>query len=359
MASQVALISKIYQVIKGYREGDLKRKSITKKGIKNWITQFNVSHRNLVLTELCNIFKRRYFSKRKIKAILVKMIVEISDDLGFRSPKAFLKHAQFIRIQNIGKSQQDLLDLLSEVLEKKFSVSLVNCGSYSSRYSIYLDDMLCTGQTLRKDLIKWGHAAFPSSRITNKIALERGRTKLVLIYLFCHMREYRKKLFDLETNYFQEKNFDPMLYCEEVIDNNFLTSKQQMILPSRSVASKKVIKYMDQVNAEVDEHIASLDFKSRKMRFFRPINFPRKELFYLSPDSRNTVEKVFLLKGIDIAMQAINRKVNIRPLGYSLPSARNFGFGALCFTYRNISNNTPLVFWYSFTSFQPLFKKRE
>ena len=37
-------------------------------------------------------------------------------------------------------------------------------------------------------------------------------------------------------------------------------------------------------------------------------------------------------------------------------SLKNFGFGALCFTWRNIPNNTPLVLWYSYGGFTPLFK---
>jgi hypothetical protein len=46
----------------------------------------------------------------------------------------------------------------------------------------------------------------------------------------------------------------------------------------------------------------------------------------------------------------------MRALGYSLPSLKDFGFGALCFTWRNVPNNAPLVFWYSGGGFTPLFK---
>ena len=68
------------------------------------------------------------------------------------------------------------------------------------------------------------------------------------------------------------------------------------------------------------------------------------------------MENAFLLKGIQILDNANSQIPNIRALGYSLPSSKNFGFGALCFTWRNVPNNAPLVFWYSGGGFTPLFK---
>jgi hypothetical protein len=46
-------------------------------------------------------------------------------------------------------------------------------------------------------------------------------------------------------------------------------------------------------------------------------------------------------------------------LGFSLPAYKDFGFGTLCFTWRNIANNTPLVFWYKNKDFMPLFEKNQ
>lgn len=359
MATQSVLISNVHRILKDYRKGEWGIKAITKSKVKDWANQFDVKHRNLVLAELNHILKKRYYSKRRIKSVLRREITGMSRDLGFKSTKAFLKHVTFVNVQSAGKSQNDLLRLLNEVLVKRFSMELQQCGQLSHRYTIYIDDMLCTGQTLQRDIIKWGNQVFSNSRITNKRALELGRTKLILVYIFCHMKEYKKKLYQIGKYYFQNGSFDPDLYCQVSIDNTEGKSKNQMMIPSKSVLSKKMLQYRDQVNNEVDEHLFGREFKVLGSRFFRQINYPRRESFFSSSESRNTVEKVFLVKGIDIARNAVNRKINIRPLGYALPSTRNFGFGALCFTYRNISNNTPLVFWYSFTNFQPLFEKRE
>lgn len=68
------------------------------------------------------------------------------------------------------------------------------------------------------------------------------------------------------------------------------------------------------------------------------------------------MENAFLQKGIEILRNANPINKNMRALGYSIPALKNFGFGALCFTWRNVPNNAPLVFWYSGGGFTPLFK---
>ena len=72
----------------------------------------------------------------------------------------------------------------------------------------------------------------------------------------------------------------------------------------------------------------------------------------------NRLERIFLEKGIEILDNTESKaKQQMRALGYSLPSYKDFGFGALCFTWRNVPNNTPLVFWYAGGGFYPLFEK--
>ena len=83
---------------------------------------------------------------------------------------------------------------------------------------------------------------------------------------------------------------------------------------------------------------------------------PASEDFFTSAASRQLLENVFLSKGIEILNNVNARNKSIRALGYSIPSLKNFGFGALCFTWRNVPNNTPLVFWYVGGGFSPFFK---
>lgn len=104
------------------------------------------------------------------------------------------------------------------------------------------------------------------------------------------------------------------------------------------------------------DYFASLDTNVQSV--FRNKNEPILETFFSSPENRVRFENLLLVKGLEILNSVSVQKKNIRPLGFTLPSHKNFGFGTLCFTFRNVPNNTPLVFWYSSPIWQPLFKNK-
>ena len=63
-------------------------------------------------------------------------------------------------------------------------------------------------------------------------------------------------------------------------------------------------------------------------------------------------------KGIDIInMIQGDVKPNIRPLGLINPNYKIFGLGTHFFTWRNIPNNSPLVYWWEVSghNWKPLF----
>ena len=105
----------------------------------------------------------------------------------------------------------------------------------------------------------------------------------------------------------------------------------------------------------VDHHTKKFKNKSPE-EFYRENSLPASEAFFTSSKNRILVENAFLNKGIEIVNKTNSANKNMRSLGYSIPSAKNFGFGALCFTWRNVPNNAPLVFWYSGGGFAPFFK---
>lgn len=80
------------------------------------------------------------------------------------------------------------------------------------------------------------------------------------------------------------------------------------------------------------------------------------EKLFTSAVNRDRLETIFLQKGIEILnrVQTINVK-QLRPLGYTIKSHKTFGLGTLFFTYRNIPNNCPIVFWWGNNNWRPLF----
>ena len=119
-----------------------------------------------------------------------------------------------------------------------------------------------------------------------------------------------------------------------------------------------VIKYKEKIVEQVNEHTKKNNYTT-KDEFYRKKGMPVKEILFTSTENRIRFENIILAKGIEILCKAKTNKINIRALGFALPSQKNFGFGTLCFTWRNIPNNTPLVFWYLGGGFFPLFVKKK
>jgi len=350
------LITSIYRTLEDYRADENRPDvRITKDSIRNWINQFANDLRIPILTELDNIFKKRYCSKSKVKDFLDQVIQDLTKDFGFKSADEFLKNSDFLNLQPEGKSQSIMLSLLNELIKEKYDLSLSDCGTTSKKYSIYIDDILCTGQTLISDIKNWSEMEFSRGK-SNKQAVADGSTVLVFVYLFIHKKNYYKKKAQMKHKISYAVADNHKIYrlveIENIIDVN---SKYDLIFPQEISQPQIVIDYKNEIIEQVDNHTKKYN-KISTEEFYRPNGQPAKELFFTSPKNRIIVENAFLKKGIEILRNANSQIPNMRALGYSLPSLKDFGFGALCFTWRNVPNNAPLVFWYSGGGFTPFFK---
>jgi hypothetical protein len=116
----------------------------------------------------------------------------MTKDFNFKSADEFLKNSDFLNLQPEGKSQRIMLSLLDELIQEKYGLFLTDCGTISKKYSIYIDDILCTGLTLISDIKEWSDKDFNAGK-TNKQAVADGSTVLVFAYLFIHEKNYLKK----------------------------------------------------------------------------------------------------------------------------------------------------------------------
>lgn len=350
------LITSIVNTLSDYRK-DEKRAAvrITKENVNIWINQFDEQLKIPILIELDNIFKKRYCSKSGIKGFLEGLVDVLTKDFKFSSPVELLKNSDFLSLQSGGKSQGTMLSLLDEFISQQYGIGLEDCGSVSKKYSIYIDDILCTGLTLISDIEKWSKENFTSEK-TNNAAVADGSTKLVFAYVFIHEKNYHKKVVEMRHKISNEISSKHTIYRLKEIENGTgPKSKIDIILPVDADQIESVNNYKNKIIKEVDIHTAKYNSKSKE-EFYREQGLPRTEGFFTSKENRKIVEDAFLKKGIEILNNSNVNNKNMRALGYSLPSLKNFGFGALCFTWRNVPNNAPLVFWYSGGGFIPLFK---
>lgn len=351
------LIHEIYHLIRDYRIDFNDGSRITKSRIQSWIEQFSVEDRVVILNEILNIFSKRYLSRDSVLIFWNTILSKLSEKYNFSSVKDFLQNCCFVRIQQKGKSQDVLLDILDSYIKNKFDISIDECGSLSKKYSIYVDDVLCTGLTLKNDITQWSKESFSLNK-TNYDAISDGSTNLICCYIFIHKKNYYKKVAEMRYKGLGEIA-DSMSAWACWIDNSIeKDSKLQVIIPIQDLSNSKVVTYENEVKKKVETYNQERGYGDTKEEFYRDSSIPKVEEFFTSDIIRNKIEVIFLEKGIDILEKANVNNDRIRALGYSIPSHKNFGFGALCFTWRSVPNNAPLVFWYDGGGFLPLFDVR-
>lgn len=356
IGNQNLLIESIYKTLEDYRADEnnpLVR--VTTDRIKNWIDQFDKELRIPILTELKNVFEKRYCSKKDVREFLEAIIQKLTQDFNFSSPADFLKNSDFLCLQPEGKSQRIMLSLFDELIQEKYGLSLADCGTNSKKYSIYIDDILCTGLTLISDIKDWSEQNFSANK-TNAQAVADNSTTLVFAYVFIHEKNYRKKVAEMRHKISNDVSSKHKMYRLIEIENGIgQSSKIDLLYPLENGQPQIVTDYKNEIIERVDNHTKKYNTVSQE-EFFRPAGQPASEQFFSSAPNRVIVENAFLQKGIEILRNANPTNKNMRALGYSIPALKNFGFGALCFTWRNVPNNAPLVFWYSGGGFTPLFK---
>jgi hypothetical protein len=350
------LIMEVYELIKDYRSDEnIAGVQMSENRIRRWINQFNETDRVFLLTELKNILEKRYCTKQEVKDFLKEAVEVVAKEYKYSNVSEFLFETVFLELQRHNKSQPILLKLMKEVLSEQFDFNLDSCGTSQKKNYLYLDDVLCTGNTLFQDIKSWV-AEVGDNEETNLTNLQSGKIRLIMVYLFIHNKNYYKKVKQFQFQI--AKNFDSCYVLFRKFDiGNDITSKLEVVMPSDENQPDEVKEYQLHIEGKVNTYCEGKKISKPNNEFYRPSKQPENEEFYTSAINRKRFEDILLKKGINILNAAATNIPNLRALGYSLPSLKNFGFGALCFTWRNIPNNCPIVFWYSGGGFFPLFVK--
>lgn len=335
------LAEKIANIVKDYRNDD--GIQMTPDTVLGWVSQFEQEDQQFILEELRLILKRRYLSKKDVQKFLGKALKKLQEDYDYDSIESFLEDTMFLDLQEREKSQKEMLDLLNDSLNSQYSFDLSQCGVTSPKNYVYLDDILCTGNTVYYDLKEWLQQRIEGQPIIDKILEEESN--VICLYVFIHTLNSGKLCWRF---HFLNQNFRYKLYRAVTIQNDYqnLQSKLDFVFPIRDNQPEQVMNYFKSLNTEENG-------------VFRDKNTPSEEKLFSSPQNRIRFENIILNKGLEILDSVSTTKANIRPLGFTLPSHKNLGFGALCFTWRNVPNNTPLVFWYSSPTWTPLFEKKQ
>lgn len=355
------LIKDIYEIIKDYREDE---GLMSKERIENWINQFSINDHIFLLKELKLIFQKRYISKNNAINLIKVKFEGLAKKLQYKDVKNFLLQSRFIDHQPEGKSQKVLLKFVDDFIIKEYSISIENCNSPNPKYYIYLDDILCTGDTLVKGLTKnsgskgWFFKLNESGK-SNLEIFKANKAKFIFAFFCIHKfnaDDVIRKIYNI-TN-LESDNFIYEADNEYLIENDTSNkdSKLNFIFPKENIRDKVI----DDCKIQIEEKIRSSFPIENKAILYRENAKPTTETFFSSEANRQRFEKIILSKSIEIYNRSEPLKNNLRsrPLGYGLNNDANFGFGALIFTWRNVPFNVPIVFWYSSNNWKSLFERK-
>ena len=338
------LAESIYEVIKDYRNHD--NVFITQKDIIEWAEQFE-DEGILVLTELNKIITETYVSRDKAKEFVHEHIREYLKLYNYSNITTFLIDTEFIDIQQSHKSQPAILNLLEEVLLEQFKESYLKYKEFPKINYIYFDDILASGSTIGRDIVTFLNKMDSSDKMFDK-KIQDNEIKLSISIFCMHTWGFEFQKYRIQKE-FNEKVMKKINWFWNYEIQNHAKFNNQKLNIAKPVKSN---------NVKINGYLENLSATKYEDYAYRKSSTPTIENFFTSADNRMKFENVLTEKGIDIINMIEGEvKINIRPLGLINPQYKIFGLGTHFFTWRNIPNNTPLVYWWEVKghNWKPLF----
>lgn len=336
-------LNQIYEIIKDYRNDD--GIYITKEHIQKWANQFG-DDAEFVLKEFAHIVKQVYISKEEGYKYIEAVLDFLQKEYKTANIKSLLCDTQFLLLQPEGKSQHKLMDMLDEIVFNKTGHHISEYDNYPKRHFIYIDDVLASGKTIGDDLIEW----IGEDDHCNKIKNKQIDLKVLLICshsLGLSFQFYRiSKHFNIDAN-----SLIDVRDCYR-IENNMkdFSPKLNIAMPIKEYLSQRAMNYFDALQA--DEKYSKYGFRDE--------NTPSIETFFTSKENRIKYENILVNKGIELLNATNNVGSYTRPLGLVNPKYKTLGMGTHFFTWQNVPNNCPIVFWWEAAgcNWIPLFTKK-
>lgn len=352
------LIDEMFEIIKDHREEE---RFMTKGRIRLWINEFKLEDREFIMKQTIHILKSRYVSKAMGREHVKMMLDFLKKGTKCESVADFVSQAYFFDLQNEDKSQKHLLNFMEEILVKDYKTSLSKSNQKDPKYFVYLDDILCTGQSVVQDLCKeksgWFNKPHPEGG-SNYDFFKKIKGKLILGFLAVHTKCTNKlqgrmyhELGDKDISYMRVWNTDFVIDNDPTVTNSPLN----YLFPSEESLTDVV----KEGKAHIEEVVNENGRNKEKEIAWRAKGKPKNETLFTSSEDRVRYETIMLEKCLEIYNKSkIKERPRPRPLGYGQVTEMGFGFGTLIFTWRNVPFNTPLAFWYPYYGFNPLFERK-
>ncbi|MGB7510940.1 MAG: hypothetical protein WBP54_06585 [Pelodictyon phaeoclathratiforme] len=310
MAEWANLLESISVTIQDYRAGEIDKP--TPKHVERWMMQFNESVQLPILRELDHVLKNTYYSREKVQSFMEKLLTETDGSCDCD----FWRKINFLRIQQQGQSQTELLSIFDSVLEAKCGFNTDVCGSVDG-YFLYFDDALFSGSRIGNDLDLWIEQDAPTEATVTVIVIA-GHTS----GKWLAENRLKEKIISLQ------KKIEVECFADNWIENRKTYKRDTGVLwPSELPENEQLSAYLE------------LPHKYP----FEPRPVGGKLGPFSSEEGRKVLEHELTLAGIRIRGFCQNPKEIMRPLGFGY---FGLGFGTMIVTFRNCPNNCPLALWW-------------
>lgn len=335
---------KILETIKDYRNDD--GIFLDSEHILNWANQFG-DNSEFILSEMSHILPQVYISKEKAKDFIDKHIEVLLREFGYTNLIDLLINTEFLDMQEPHKSQSAILSILESFLNEKYGESYLKYKTYPKVNFVYFDDILASGSTIGRHMVQWLESE-NSDGVKNVDNVLNGNYRLSVNLFCCHTWGHSFQKYRLINTFGDKIDKRISWFWNLQIQNHAKWNNQSL----------NIAFPISEQPANVKSYLANLTAEKYEDYAYRKEGTPSTEGFFTSPENRIIYENILLQKGI-LIIDMIKGEVrpNLRPLGLINPSYKTFGLGTHFFTWRNIPNNSPLVFWWEVHGhdWQPLF----
>lgn len=318
---QADLIGKIVEIAGNYRKGEIVR--FDEKHVERWIGQFEVSEKDktVILNEVAHMLGNFYFSRENAKTWLTRLFEVMKEE---RAAGCSIRNVNFLRTQEAGKSQYDLLLIADEILQERMGISTRDCGG--SNIFLYIDDCVYSGNKWRYDI-----------KNSSQLAGASQGLRLITYHFALHSKgfTYAKPFVEYEAT--RRGGVLKPFRREWLLNDREADETMDVIWPTYEKGNKFVDKFVSYSNAQN----AMRGWMSRPL--FRK-NQRVSEKIFTCVENQHIVEQAFLRVGAKLFGAALNPAKSMRPMGFEVIST--IGFGTPIVTWRNIPNNAPLALWY-------------
>lgn len=314
MGEREDLLVSIANEIKTYREGEFAQP--TAVHVDRWVSQFTQVNQLAFLREFNHVIKQTFLGKDVVIGFLDRLVT--NNALAGPNPRAYWSNANFLRIQQRGQSQKQMLLLMGERLADRLGLDITRCGNPQGDF-IYLDDVLFTGGRIATDLIAWIEGPAPNDAAVQVITMALHTSG----HYYIESRRLRDAIArsgkNIRVRFWRLLNVENRLYYRNSSD---------VLWPTSIPNDAAVQAYVDGQPRQVE---------------LRAAGNPGTLGMFSSEEGRGILEHEFLVAGVRIRSLTQNPNDFYRPLGCG---SFGVGFGSTIVTYRNCPNNCPLAMWW-------------